>query len=635
MSLGAALANGPDPVPFVHNPTSVLALLLALAILEPAPAAPAAATGFFRVEEQAGRQWLIDPDGRPFFSTGVNLYHAGTAPSLYDPRAPEYAALRLYPGFEQWSKTARGRLRAWGFNTLGAWAEERAAAGAGLPYTVCLDLGRWVGSPWIDPASPRARSTIRALVARKVAPLRNDRRLVGYFLDNELKWYEGSLFRYWAREPGRERLKKRLFVLLRQRYADDLEAFRRDFEVEPRPRRFADLEGPLRRVEVRPGRRPEVISEFAGLLAEEHYRVLAEAVRDGDPNHLLLGDRYASAYSQAVARAAARHVDVISVNCANVEPGGWISPSFLETLHRVTGKPLLVSETYVAARENQSGNRNSKGHYLVVDTQAERAATAEGFVTRLARLPYVVGYHWFQWSDQPSAGREDGEDFNMGLVDLADRPYELLTAALARAHARTTDLHRAGAPPRGLAEADGEWAVPTRSLSLDGDLRDWDLPRHWAPGAAASGGVEPFGDFYLSWQPEGLVVGVDYQDDAPGGAEAAEPRSRKRLTVSVDRGEGAAASAVVLGLDRSSGKVPAPLSSPDVAGLRGAQKTRDLRTTAEVLVPASFFGHEALREGQSLTLAVALVLEGDTRVLRWPAPPRAVLRLAPAEAPLR
>ena len=613
----------------------MIAFLLLLAVLSGSSPAPAAPAGFFRVAEQGGRQWLIDPDGRPFFSTGVNLYHAGTDPSLYDPRAPEYAALRLHPGFDEWSETARGRLRAWGFNTLGAWADERAAAAAGLPYTVCLDLGQWVGSPWIDPASPKARSTIRALVARKVAPLRNDRRLVGYFLDNELKWYEGSLFRYWAREPGRERLKKRLFALLRRRYADDLDAFRRDFEVEPRPRRFADLEGSLRRIEVRPGRRPEVISEFAGLLAEEHYRVLAESVRAADPNHLLLGDRYASAYSQAVARAAARHVDVVSVNCANVEPGGWISPSFLETLHRVTGKPLLVSETYVAARENQSGNRNSKGHYLVVDTQAERAATAEGLVTYLARLPYVVGYHWFQWSDQPAAGREDGEDFNMGLVDLDDRPYDLLTAALARANSRTLDLHRAGVPPRGLTEAGGEWVVPARPLSLDGDLRDWDLPRHWAPGAASSGGVEPFGDFYLSWQPEGVVIGLDTLDDAPGTIETADPRSRKRLSVTVDRGEGGTATLTVQGLDCTVGEVPEPLSSPELAGVRGAQKIRDLRTTAEVLVPASFFGRDALQAGEALELGVALVLEGDTRALRWPAVSHAVLRLGPAEATLR
>ena len=604
-------------------------------MLEAQPAAPVAARGFFRVAEREERQWLIDPDGRPFFSVGVNLFHAGTDPSLYDPRAPEYAALRLHPSFEAWCEIARGRLHAWGFNTLGGWAEERAAECAGLPYTVSLDLGRWVGSPWVDPASPRARATIRALVARKVAPLRNDRRLVGYFLDNELKWYEGSLFRYWARESRRERLKQRLFALLLERYGAHLTAFLLDFDVEPRPRKFADLAGSLRKIEVRPGRRPEVISDFAALLAEEHYRILAEAVRKADPNHLLLGDRYASFYSQAVARAAARHVDVVSVNCANVEPGGWISPSFLETLHRVTGKPLLVSETYVAARENQSGNRNSKGNYLVVDTQRERSATAEGLVAGLARLPYVVGYHWFQWSDQPSAGREDGEDFDMGLVDLGDRPYELLTTALARVHAKVPDLHRAGPSPRGLGRSGEELIVPARSQSLDGDLREWDLSRHWVPGPVAEGGVEPFGDLYLSWQPEGVVIGLDYHDESPGAAETSKPTSGTRLVVVADRGAEGNETLVVVGLDRTVGRVPGPLSSPEVAGVRGAQRIRDLRTTAEVLVPASFFGFEVLRSGQSLALGVALVLEGDARVLCWPVPSRAVLRLAPAESSVR
>jgi hypothetical protein len=633
--------DGPEPVaynagtPPLHRASQTLfAALLAFAAPGPACRADAAAPGFFRVSEEGGRWWLVDPEGRPFFSTGVNLFHAGSDPARYDPRAPEYAALRLYPGFEAWCATARERLRAWGFNTLGAWADERAAACAGLPYAVSLDLGRWVGSPWIDPASPRAQARLRALVAREVAPRRDDRNLVGWFLDNELRWYEGSLFGYWACEHGRERLKKLLYEIVRERYGSDLGAFLADFDVEPRPRRFADLAGRLRRVVARPGRRPGVVSEFVERLAGEHYRVLSEMVRAADPNHLLLGDRYASSYSQAVARAAALHVDVVSVNCANVESGGWIAPSFLDSLHRVTGRPILVSETYVAARENQSGNRNAHGFYLVVDTQAERADTAEGLAAGLAGLPYVVGYHWFQWSDQPAAGREDGEDFDMGLVDLDDRPYELLTAALARVHARAPELHRSGPPSRGIARANGDWAVPRADVARDGLLGEWDLPRHWAPGAVADGGVAPFGDLYLAWRPEGLVVGLDMQDDAPG-PPAPDPRDGARLIVSTERAGGGAASAVVTGLARRAGEAATPLAAADAAGLSGAQELRNMRTTAEVLVPASFFGREALRAGDVLDLGVALVLDGGGRALRWPARHAAVLRLVPpAKAPL-
>ena len=50
------------------------------------------------------------------------------------------------------------------------------------------------------------------------------------------------------------------------------------------------------------------------------------------------------------------------------------------------------------------------------------------------------------------------------------------------------------------------------------------------------------------------------------------------------RGERGTASVVVPGLDRSVGRIPEPPSDPQVAGVRGAQRIRDPRTTAEVLV---------------------------------------------------
>jgi hypothetical protein len=46
-----------------------------------------------------------------------------------------------------------------------------------------------------------------------------------------------------------------------------------------------------------------------------------------------------------------------------------------------------------------------------------------------------VGAHWFLHADQPAAGRADGEDQNLGLVDGEDRPYEEVTGVLADLHA--------------------------------------------------------------------------------------------------------------------------------------------------------------------------------------------------------
>ena len=45
--------------------------------------------------------------------------------------------------------------------------------------------------------------------------------------------------------------------------------------------------------------------------------------------------------------------------------------------------------------------------------------------------PYFVGAHWFQYIDSPVTGRAwDGENYNVGIVDITDTPYEPLVQAM-------------------------------------------------------------------------------------------------------------------------------------------------------------------------------------------------------------
>lgn len=60
-----------------------------------------------------------------------------------------------------------------------------------------------------------------------------------------------------------------------------------------------------------------------------------------------------------------------------------------------------------------------------------------------AAFPNVVGTHWFQLYDEPSGGRRDGEDYNMGLIDIKNRAYEELTASLSAANQELDAIHRA------------------------------------------------------------------------------------------------------------------------------------------------------------------------------------------------
>ncbi len=65
----------------------------------------------------------------------------------------------------------------------------------------------------------------------------------------------------------------------------------------------------------------------------------------------------------------------------------------------------------------------------------ERAEAAAAYVNAHAAVPWIIGWHWFRWVDEPPDGRFDGEDNNFGLVNLYDEPYDALARALQEAHA--------------------------------------------------------------------------------------------------------------------------------------------------------------------------------------------------------
>jgi hypothetical protein len=59
----------------------------------------------------------------------------------------------------------------------------------------------------------------------------------------------------------------------------------------------------------------------------------------------------------------------------------------------------------------------------VVATQTDRAQGYKNFTTILAKLTYMVGFHWFEWADEPFEGRAlDGENSNYGLVTINGTP---------------------------------------------------------------------------------------------------------------------------------------------------------------------------------------------------------------------
>lgn len=397
---------------------------------------------FFTVEQRDGAWWFITPDNKPFFSVGVNVLGPGPDKKSYDPARPQYAAWRHYSDLDAWANATLTRLRDWNFNTIGGWHDERLRRDD-WPYTEVLHMGVELGAPWNDLFHESFAEGVDRFAAKEVAPHRDDAQLVGWFTDNELGWYSDALFLYHLNQPAESKTRQRLVRQLRDYYRGDFAKLRSDFEPQPDTNSFEGLErgGALKLIPG--GRGPRLVAEFVEALANQYYSVVCAAIRKHDPNHLILGDRYPGYCPDPVVRAAGRHLDVISTNYdwpAGVD--GYLPRSYLQRIHMLTGKPVIVTEYYSAAEENQSGNPNSGKIFVVTPNQKSRAAVVQRRLRTFAGEPYVVGAHWFAFADEPPQGRAgDGEDYNFGLVDIHNRPYEMLTAGMKEWHAETAIRH--------------------------------------------------------------------------------------------------------------------------------------------------------------------------------------------------
>jgi len=399
------------------------------------------ATGFFRVDKFGGRFFFVTPEGLAFFSIGINaLRPEGTdCPALgYAPYGKNVD--KLYPSREAWLDAALLRLRTWGFNTIGSWSWEPAFK-KGFPYTVNLSISfqNWLRGEVADYFDPAWKQKVEDAAKKQVPQYAADPYLIGYFIDNEMKWapdwrgnetlFEGYM-KLDASTPG----KQALVNLVKSKFAtiaDANSAFGTSFAS------FDEFAAAKKA-----GRPPRAIEqEFTGLAAEEFFRTTTSAIRRFDQNHLILGVRFHSMGApEPVVRAAGKYCDVVSMNYYRFGQLEKIMPKslgslpiegFLKRYAEVSGKPLLIGEFSFKARDSGLPNTRCAGA-PVLETQADRASEFEKYVREAAGKPYIIGYHWFEYADEPALGRFDGEDCNLGLVNEKDEPYKPLTGAMER-----------------------------------------------------------------------------------------------------------------------------------------------------------------------------------------------------------
>ena len=517
-----------------------LALALLVAALLPARACDlgSAKTTRWRVERDHGASFLVTPCGEKFFSIGVNVLDGGISGARLD--RPHYDWHEAAGTLPEWIAKTEARLSDWGFNSAGAWSLPPQQLK--LPTVINLELGRLAKFHWFDPFDPAMPARMDAEAKKLTAPFRHSPYRIGYFSDNEVGWWGGALFVFYAQKPASNFTKQRWIATLKAFYHDDWRRFARDFVPPKGVESWQALLQTRKPTRLRiGGHGVAAVERWTAVVAEHYYALARAAIKKADPKALFFGDRLPIYYDPAALRVEAPRVDALAVNYNVDSPEGWLAPYFFDGIRRIThGKPILISEWFYAARENRTGNANN-GHLMTVDSQAERAAGAAASAQLFAAVPEILGLHWFQYYDYPLGGRADSEDYNFGLVDIRDQPYLRLVTALGEANHRLPEIHAHAAIAARPSRKDFE--VPQATIDPEHlSLIDWPKPDSLLPALIPQKGTAAFGEAYLSWSERGLAlatIGQDYYDLDLLAYRGAFPLSESyRLELDVDAGAG-------------------------------------------------------------------------------------------------
>ncbi len=378
-------------------------------------------TGYFHVERLGERWYLVTPEGNATFHLGICGFGPGEDYTYIKGREQVYEWLPNYdseykPAFhtdQYWSrdtfsfyianqirkygeydrnanlKRMVARVKQMGFNSSGAFSGgSNVYREVGFPYVSSLPLGQWTLGRQIeglrglfDPFDTETAAKMAELFAQSVKPQANEPLLIGYFLDNEFSW-DGIWEAAFTTAP--DSACRDAFVATARKLFGSVDELRQ--AAGGAVNAFDDL----RRL-TEPLRADTAWRDaWLETVSEQYYAVTVAAVRDADPNHLVISQRYAGWTPDPSAKAAGRHCDIVCMNFYNDGLAYGISDNLqrrFAELGELTGKPLLIGEWSFKAMD--AGLPNTKGAATPVETQQDRAVGYASFLATAAANPYL------------------------------------------------------------------------------------------------------------------------------------------------------------------------------------------------------------------------------------------------------
>jgi hypothetical protein len=593
----------PEPVGIRLIVASLLALTLARG--------PAATNAPYSIQQSEGVSWLTKPNGERFFSLGVCVVNQGATREEFNATNPGYAAFQHYDNSNRWAEATLKRLKSWNFTTVGGWSDFPAlqqCREADVVFIPVLAVGMKCGAPWLDMWDTNLIARMYQIARDRILPVRDDPRVLGYYSDNEMGWWNATLFKMTLEQAPTSGQRQRLLRLLRETYHNQWPELLKDFEAQGAGSFEALDRGGM--LYLRPGSQgSRAYRSFLSLMAQRYYSLMREIIHAYDPRGLILGDRYQSFYYPEVARASGAWLDASSSNLNAAWNDGTFPRFYLDTLHALSGRPVIVSEFYMAAEQNRSGNKNASSTFPTVTTQAERAAGFRNTLQALLQTPYVVGADWFQYYDEPTHGRGDGEDYNFGLVDIHDRPYEPLTATAAALNLVAIKKGPCPARPDASLGVPPAPPNPLGQFTIGLALKGWNRERGFVKPISEY----PVADLYVCWNQRAVYLGLYAQDIAETNYY------RDQRMPEVDRAEW------IVSLGQTNRPIHARLGpgAPPICDQPAARIVNlsgvymNTRNIAALELPATLFGKAGFKAGDIVEFGSIFLTHGRADRVEW------------------
>jgi hypothetical protein len=412
------------------------------------------ATGFFHVQKYKDKWWLVDPEGRLFWSHGIDCIRSANATPISDrehyfqnlPKAnslfstfygrggwaphgyyKDHSPYRTYdfsqtnllrkygPEWQQkFADITHRRLKSWGLNTIANWSDSKIYLMRKTPYVATISYsarniegsqGYW--GKFFDVFDPSFRRSLRQRLEREKDTSASDPWCIGYFVHNELSWGDDTSLAVASLISPPDQPAKKVFI-------EDLKAKYKSIDKlnnawGTNHKTWDALLQSTQAPDKKKAR--DDLTAFYTKTAETYFKIIREEVKKIAPNQLYMGCRFAWVNNLA-SRAATKFCDIVSYNRYSYSVENHRLPDSIDM-------PIIIGEFHFGALDRgmfHTGLRKTAN-------QQDRADKYKSYVQGALRNPYIVGTHWFQYKDQATTGRGDGENYQIGFIDICDKPY--------------------------------------------------------------------------------------------------------------------------------------------------------------------------------------------------------------------